>query len=65
MSKRHHQRRKDAPRPAHRPLLGTERRERYQVVLEPTLARWLADLGDDNRSAGIERAAKAAGYSSR
>lgn len=46
-----------------RPLIGTERRERYQVRLEPSLAAWLDKLGDGNRSAGIERAAKAAGWS--
>jgi len=45
-----------------RPLLGRERRERFQVRLEPHLAGWLEQLGDGNRSAGIERAAKYAGY---
>jgi hypothetical protein len=53
----------EAPK-AGRPLLGNERRERYQVRLEPSLAEWLDQLGDSNRSAGIERAAKAAGYKS-
>lgn len=52
---------KQTPKPG-RPLLGRERRERYQVRLEPALADWLDKLGDGNRSAGIERAAKAAGY---
>lgn len=47
-----------------RPLLGAERRERYQVRLEPLLADWLDKLGDGNRSAGIEHAAKVAGYKS-
>jgi hypothetical protein len=45
-----------------RPLLGRERRERYQIRLEPALADWLDRYGRGNRSAGIERAAKAAGY---
>lgn len=54
-------RRKDAPKPG-RPLLGKERRERYQIRLEPLLADWLDKYGEGNRSAGIERAAKAAGY---
>lgn len=50
-----------APKPG-RPLIGSERRERYQIRLEPSLAEWLDQLGGGNRSAGIERAAKAAGY---
>lgn len=61
MTQRPNQRRKDAPKPG-RPPLGGERRERYNVTLEPTLADWLEQLGGNNRSAGIERAAKAAGY---
>lgn len=54
-------RRRDESRPG-RPLLGNSNRERYQVRLEPALADWLDALGDGNRSAGIERAAKVAGY---
>lgn len=45
-----------------RKLIGTERRKRYQVVLEPRLARWLGELGSGNRSAGVGLVAKAAGY---
>lgn len=45
-----------------RPLIGRERRERYQIRLEPALADWLDKFGYSNRSAGIERAAKVAGY---
>lgn len=48
--------------PPGRPLIGRERRERYQIRLEPTLAEWLDAYGEGNRSAGIERAAKMAGY---
>lgn len=58
-------RRASAPRGPGRPLLGLERKERYQIRLEPSLAAWLDEFGDGNRSAGIERAAKAAGYGTR
>lgn len=60
-------RRKVAPKETRgpgRPLIGNERRERYQIRLEPMLAEWLDQYGEGNRSAGIERAAKAAGYKS-
>lgn len=49
-------------RPPGRPLIGNERRERYQIRLEPSLAEWLDKFGSGNRSAGVERAAKSAGY---
>jgi hypothetical protein len=46
--------------PAGRPRLGKETKERYNVMLEPAIAKWLRQHGEDNLSAGIQKlAAKA------
>lgn len=36
-----------------RPPLGKEVKQRYQVVLEPSVAEYLRNLGGDNLSRGI------------
>lgn len=41
-----------------RPLLGSEAKQRYQVMLEPAVAEKLRKIGGDNLSAGIAKAAE-------
>jgi hypothetical protein len=41
-----------------RPVTGAEPKRRYQVALEPGVARKLRDFGGDNLSRGIALAAK-------
>lgn len=45
------------PNKVGRPILGAERRKRYQVVLEPPVAEKLRKYGGGNLSAGIVKAA--------
>lgn len=47
--------------PLGRPVMGSEAKKRYQVMLEPSIADKLREIGDDNLSAGIARAADAWG----
>lgn len=39
-----------------RPLLGGQKRERYQIILEPRIAERARRIGGGNLSAGIARA---------
>lgn len=41
-----------------RPVMGDEAKKRYNVMLQPRVAERLRRIGDDNLSAGIEKAAE-------
>ncbi len=41
--------------PAGRPKLGVEKRERYNVMLEPKVAEYIRGLALGNLSAGVNR----------
>jgi hypothetical protein len=50
---------KHKPKPRGRPIQGAERKQKFLVTLEPTVAALLRDLGGANLSHGIALAAKA------
>jgi hypothetical protein len=52
--------RKQKPKPRGRPVQGAERKQKFVVTLEPTVAARLRDLGGANLSRGIALAAAAA-----
>jgi hypothetical protein len=48
---------KQKPKPRGRPVQGAERKQKFLVTLEPTVAAMLRDLGGANLSRGIALAA--------
>lgn len=49
--------RKQPKIPLGRPVMGDQAKKRYTIMLQPSIADKLRDIGGDNLSGGIERAA--------